>query len=487
MLKTRYIVYTALALLGVSFLGYFYGTVNSVGFVFFGLLGLILGLWRREYLIYLLYLELTLGSFGYLLSFSTDGLNLPLRILLFLIIMSLWFFDMFRLIVSAKIEVLSSKSLFKNKILVIKEMSPKVKQLTLSFIIFILLWILGIVHGYLRGAFPSNIFFDANSYLYLLLILPIVNYINTKEKFNQLIKVIIIGSSLLALETFALFIIFIKVDNLSILELIYKWIRDFRIGEITSLKNGAYRIFIQSQIYLLVGLFLILVLDFYKKISFRKYLFYLIILAGALYISLSRSFWVGFFAGFFILILILFYKKESFKSILRFVIKSVAIIFASILLISLFIPKNSSLIGNRLKIGESALNSRISQLEPLLPAIKNSPLIGYGFGKTLTFKSFDPRVSAVLKTGEYTTYAFEWGYLDIVLKMGVIGLFSFLYFIFTIIYLLFKKMQSGDIYSVWGLTIVFVLLSIHMFTPYLNHPLGIGMLIIGALVGIRRE
>lgn len=485
LLKARHIIYVSLLLLGASFLGYFWSLANSIGFLFFGLLGLVLGLWRREYLLYIIILELTLGSFGYLLSWEADGLHLPLRILLFIVVMGLWFYDVIKLKVKNMPSSVIGGQKSKAKELPHYKLLSSQSRIVLSLVLFLFIWILGIVEGYLRGNLPSNIFFDANSYVYLLLILPALKYINTKEMLNEMLKVVLWGALIFGFFTFGLFIIFIYSPNIYFLEILYKWVRDLRIGEITLLQNGAYRIFLQSQFFFLPILLLFFIVSFYKKKIKALHGFATIILSGALYISLSRSFWVGAFVGFATCVILFFILKNSAKHILKHSAKFFALCLIGILFSIIIAPKDGSILKNRLKIGESALNSRVSQLAPLLSSIKASPLTGYGFGKTLTFKSFDPRVTYVLKNGEYTTYAFEWGYLDMILKFGIIGLLALFYLLWTIIYLLLKKVKKEPL-ALWSLSSLITLLAVHIFTPYLNHPIGIGLLVIITLIANKK-
>ena len=96
MLRTRYIIYAIMVLLALSFLSYFSQAVQIGGFVFFTLICLILGLWKREYALYLVFLELTLGSFGYLLSLPLGGLNLSLRYAFFVIVTGIWLGDIIK-------------------------------------------------------------------------------------------------------------------------------------------------------------------------------------------------------------------------------------------------------------------------------------------------------------------------------------------------------------------------------------------------------
>ncbi|MFH1193420.1 MAG: O-antigen ligase family protein [bacterium] len=471
-IKSRHIIYIAIALLGASFLGYFSQAVQIGSFVFFTLICLILGLWKREFALYLVFLELALGSFGYLLSLHIGGLNLSLRYAFFAIVMGLWVYDQLKAAVipaKAGIQTFFSGSRIKCG------MTEGTYGMTIGLAIFLIIWVFGIIQGYLRGYNPADIFFDANSYIYLLLFLPALKYINTKDKLNDLLKAILIGAAAGALLTFILFIIFTRVESAGFLETLYKWIRDFRIGEITPLKGGAYRIFLQSQIYIIVGLFLAGAGYFFKKINFAKFLFLTALFSGAIYLSLSRSFWIGTLVGLLTIFLSLLYLKTDNKKILSFGITFAASAIVGIMIAGILSPQ-ADILKNRFQIGRAANDTRLSELKVLLPAIKNNFIFGYGFGKTMSFKSFDPRAGEAL----YTTYAFEWGYLDMVLKFGLAGLAAYLYFIWTIILALFKSFKKEPI-NILALSVLAALLAVHIFTPYLNHPLGIGILILAGV------
>jgi len=429
------------------------------GFAAFVLFALILGLWKREFALYLAFLELTMGSFGYLLSFHAWGLNLSLRMALFAVIMGLWAYD---LIVNRKSQISSFKIN---------------RRAVFSLALFLIIWIFGILEGYLRGNNLADIALDSNSYLFLLLFFPAIAYINTKEKLDNLLKIILVGAGATALLTFLLLITFSKLGNQNLLEIIYKWVRDFRIGEITPLKNGSYRIFLQSQIYVVMGLLIVSARHLFKDINFKKFLIFGALSAGAIYLSLSRSLWIGTVAG--IIALFIFSLCIMKRGIIKPLIRVLAVIFIGILIASMLTPKSS--LQNRFIIGEAAADTRISQLKVLAPAIAHSPIFGYGFGKTLTYKSFDPRLGDSKNGNLYTTYAFELGYLDIILKIGIFGLLVLMYFISIIAWRLFKNYKENPQacpYSLWALSGLIALLAIHIFTPYINHPLGIGILIL---------
>ena len=110
--------------------------------------------------------------------------------------------------------------------------------------------------------------------------------------------------------------------------------------------------------------------------------------------------------------------------------------------------------------------------------------MGQGFGATITYQSSDPRVLQASPTGEYTTYAFEWGWLDIWLKLGLFGVLAYLVLIGKIVIsglklVLDNRQQTIDNRTVLGLIIgLGVIVVVSIFSPYMNHPLGIGYLIL---------
>jgi len=67
-----------------------------------------------------------------------------------------------------------------------------------------------------------------------------------------------------------------------------------------------------------------------------------------------------------------------------------------------------------------------------------------------------------------------------ILKFGLCGLAAYLFLLFKIISFSLKKIKNQDYLSVGlGFSLVFLAL-VHIFTPYLNHPLGIGFLLLSS-------
>ncbi|MBU0496325.1 MAG: hypothetical protein KKC68_02210, partial [Candidatus Thermoplasmatota archaeon] len=147
----------------------------------------------------------------------------------------------------------------------------------------------------------------------------------------------------------------------------------------------------------------------------------------------------------------------------------------------------TSLLSERTKdIGaEPAASSRMQLLKPLLTASLEQPIFGKGFGATVTYQSADPRILEQEEGGLYTTHAFEWGYLGFLYKFGIIGLIIYGYLIYSIYKHGLKGFSEKDNERTQNIAILFgisALLVTHFFTPYLDHPLGIGWIMVSSLV-----
>ena len=125
------------------------------------------------------------------------------------------------------------------------------------------------------------------------------------------------------------------------------------------------------------------------------------------------------------------------------------------------------LLKDRLLEKEEALISRWQLWGPLFNETLRHPILGSGWAQKITYQSADPRTA-----GDYTTYSFEWGYLDIALKIGFLGLLIYLVFLVKLLYT--KQRTIFDLGLILGAIAIAIT---SFFSPYLNHPLGIGYLI----------
>lgn len=472
----------------LSFAGFLVPWIGTIIFFVFSGLFLILSLIKIEYGLYILLTELFIGSKGYIFYFNFGGALVSLRLALFLILMAVWF--------SRLLEGRFKLNFIKSK----------------NFVFYLLLFIV-LIWAFVRGILSrnsfDNLFFDANGWLYFALVVVFFDVIGSSTIIKTIFNLLIAAASFLSLKTIFLFYIFSHQIKFLIVP-IYRWTRLNLLGEITQLTPFFSRIFLQSQIYLLVVFLIILVFwlaqNNRRPISKRiKPILYLIFILTAILISFSRSYYLGLLVSLLVFLLILKFQYRSpwQKFLISFCLLILIFVFAFSLLYLLTISPSYpeinlfNLFLRRFGLDtEPAALSRWQQLGPLWQAIKQQPIFGSGFGTTVTYQSQDPTV--VIKLGGWsTTYAFEWGYLDIWLKMGLAGLMVYLLLIARIFYLGWRSLilsirsQVTDFHHllIFGLLLgLIAVLVTNITSPYLNHPLGIGYLIcLSAIFEFLRE
>ena len=450
----------------ISFGAYFYAPIKIVGAIIITLITLFLTYKNLENGLLILFTELIIGSKGHLFELGP----VSIRMIIFAIIM---FFYLIKLLnKEERLKIIKQ----------IKEFKPwRYLAVLAFFVVGSLLVALGYHNSY------ANIFSDFNAWLFFLLFFPII-FVYKDAKlivYERLLSVVVAAFLWLGLET--LIILYIFTHNLTIISDLYLWLRRTGVAEITPTLGSWPRIFIQSQIYSAIALVMLPFLNI-KKMS----TWLLITLAwSACLLSMSRSFWLAIIivlAGGLLLQLIFFVWKKLWSKI--FIISGgfLAAIILILFIVFFPIPKPGSFSAdsfiNRVSLdsGEAAVASRWSLLPVLWHEIIKSPIIGFGYGKTITYKSSDPRVLQTNPDGEYTTYAFEWGYLALWLKLGLLGLLSYLVFIFISVYQgLLKWRQNNILAGILSLGIL-VLVIVNFFTPYLDHPLGIGYLLLSMVL-----
>ena len=475
---------TLLAVIFIEFFslyGFAYSFLNKAFFILIIFATLYLAWKKLIYGVYIVLVELIIASKGYLFYLEFGEKSISIRIGIFIAIMAVWGFKF--LIDSVKDKKIKREFL-KSKLL----------PYYLSLFVFIV-W--GIIGGVARNNL-SNVFFDFNGWLYFLLIFPFYSAIN-KENLNDLLNVLLAGIIGLIIKTFLLLVIFSHNFESTMLGL-YRWIRVTGVGEIADVGGGFYRIFFQSHIYGVLGFFIFLPLLYKKFVQQKKpinnnykFLFLVVSIFSLIIISFSRSFWIGSLAAFFVFFTVaLFVFKEKFNKILIGGITVGAVFLMSIILIVFLIKiplpfgqgdvSFADALKNRISDSSqgAAVSSRWNLIGPLWEEVKNKPFLGSGFGSTVSYKTLDPRALQNNPDGVYTTYAFEWGYLDIWLKIGFFGLIAYLLLIWKIFSMGWSFRRKELFFgSLLGLV---ALITINFFTPYLNHPLGIGYLLVLSVV-----
>ncbi len=468
-----FLLITLLLLEVISLFGFKYPGLGVASFFVIAFLAVALSVYKLEYGLFFVLTELIVGSKGYLFFLSLqEGRLLSLRLVV-------W--SLFMLVFTVRFALQLKKSGRQS------EYWRNIQEFSLlkPFLFLAGTVIIGLITAVIYKNPLLNVFLDFNGWLYFILLIPLIA-LKPSRRFLSL--AFLTGSIWISLKTIILLSMFAH-DAAGVGPLAYSWLRKTLVGEMTS-AGGWNRVFIQSQIFPAIAYFFLAFRlsavkrfkELFQPINLIT-LFVLGLFFATVIISLSRSFWVGFAAAFGVSVLLLLIKKEWRRSL-----KMITILLASaglaLLLIFAVSPKEATTqLDDRLaervsNQGEAAVASRWALLPEIFSEIKHNPIIGQGFGATVTYFSSDPRILAVEPSGRYTTYAFEWGYLDIWLKLGILGLIAY----FWLFYVLGReawrshRLQKDDVYLALMAAWTF-LIAIHMFTPYLNHPLGIGFIV----------
>ncbi len=462
----------------ISWLSYDSASLKQLAFWVVVVGVLIASLYKLEYGVYAIIAELAIGSQGYILSTTIGGFNVSIRLGIFLVVMIAW-----------GIAVAREKRIYFFQ-----------SSLWKWYVALITFLAIGVFIGYVNGNSVSNIFFDWNGYLFFGMVLPLTQAIRNEAQVRKLITVLFAGVTVLAIQTLTILFLFSHGEFFRYyLSDIYKWVRDFRIGEITLQESGFYRVFFQSHIYVVFALLLSLAL--LVKHWAWEYVLVLGVSTTLVFLSYSRSFWVAIIVTLgFVAIYLLWKERIKFSKVLKLYLSIVVLFIAGYVFVLgvINIPLSSdagsgvsagSLLTERTQdpTEDAGGGSRMALLRPLVDKNLEHPLLGSGFGTTVTYATQDQRALENNADGLYTTFAFEWGYLDLWLKLGIAGTAVYI----VILWLLFTNGMrissaltvSTDRYIVMGIMFGVVALGlIHALTPYLNHPLGIGWIVVATVV-----
>ncbi len=439
----------------------------------------------------LIILEVMIGGFGYLLAVSTPSLEMGFSL---------------RMVIMAGFGLGWALNAVKARIWRFWRVAELLIVQIWLFVAVMLL--IGLVNGFIFK--QPYVFQDANAWIFLLYFVPVLDIAHRfKDDLIRYAKSAII-SALIYLPLKALAVLYIFSHGIIFLaDPLYTWIRDTRVGEITPAGGNVYRVFFQSAIYSIFASIFVLAYwmrdavigdsevnsevelgsnNFRNRIFFnlKRYInvWLWIIGISMIVISLSRSFWIGLVAGgLTVLILgVLAHKKMVWRSMIKAIVGS--LIATAVIAGAIYFPfpatkdvSFASMIKDRGTLSDAAGSSRWNLLPAMWQKIGENPILGHGFGSTITYKSQDPRVLQNNPDGIYTTYAFEWGWLAFWVKFGIFGP---LVMLILLISLGWRSWKSN--YSWWLRTGIvgnlIALAAVHVFTPYLDHPLGFAVLLL---------
>lgn len=458
-LKTRFLVYGFFVFQFLSLLGRNWPELG--GIVFWFLIILVAGLTfcRLEYGLLFLLFEFLAGHEGH--CFSGGGVSL--RLALFLVVMAIW--------LGRKI----SNSNFKN-FRFQKIISLPSTPLSFAFLAFLLI----VLFSLARGCWQNNYFLargDFINYAYLFLIFPLSEVIGKnffQKKGQQIIEAGVIGISFLTI-----IILFLFASNLvSVHDQFYWWWRQTIFGKATLAGNNFFRI-VSSAHLLILPLFLVFLSFLIQPQTRKKKFIFLALLSSlVLVINFSRAYFLGIFFG-----LIFLRAGVRFKKSLLFFLLIVLILIFEFGLINFLINQNPNVGYLRARMKsiaapeeELSARTRLNILPSLLTKIKANPFFGEGLGSTVSY------INPLTQKKDLTNHI-DWGYLEIWLENGFLGLALYGFLLFLILVQsrkLFFQVQQ-NLFSqrlLVGLRAGLIALMVATLTgPYLFHTLGILYLI----------
>lgn len=342
---------------------------------------------------------------------------------------------------------------------------------------------LAAVHGFVARYDVRNIYLDANGYVAFLYIWAAFVWMQTSEDRHRLFQAFSAGIAWISTKTLLFVFLFGHLHPKTLVP-INTWIRDTRLGELTLQFDHVYRVFLQSQWFLVVAMLLLLAYIVHERSHDSTARIALIPIFAGLMIGLSRSFWVGATTG-GVVLLGLFVRSRQMWAWLKRIPDFVTLKIASLCLLYVLIAvpiygvsgaSFGSLFKDRAtQTSDVAIDSRKQLLGPLQEAIARAPIQGHGLGATVTYKTKDPKFIEAHKTDIVSTYAFEWGWHDMLVKFGIVG---------TAIVALLLVQCAIELMHAWkedparrwlsaGLLASLVALVVtHTFSPYINHPIG---------------
>ncbi|OGL61767.1 hypothetical protein A3C09_01925 [Candidatus Uhrbacteria bacterium RIFCSPHIGHO2_02_FULL_47_44] len=467
----RYALLGFVGIFVLSMVGYF----SHTSLFILGLLGLataFVTFRRLEYGLAIAFLELLSNAHGFILYDSIGGMRISARMVIFIGVFFGW-----------------------GIALLLRRASLRLRDTRYApFVLLALAILIGGIIGLTRRSL-TEVFQDGNAYLYLLYLIPILNV--SWDSLKQRVALQMLAAATIFTTAISLFILYAFTHlSQSFLRVIYVYLRDIRFAEMTHIGMGMYRIFEQTQVFAIV--FGLILLERQFRIQNKQDRWLSIGLLSCVFISIfigmSRSFLFGLLPALLILVAWLFIGlKVSLRNWLHgigLMIASMAIAAGLIYATVIFpFPHTraageylTGVFGERASGTDVAVSSRWNLLYPMLDLIKSDPILGNGFGQTVTFITDDPRIRAILPDGSWTTTSMEWGWLELWLKMGILAPLGFLAIFAYVTYASSRMFRSDKAWiGVWILSFMTFLYFTHFFSPYLNHPIGIGLVLLAVI------
>ena len=309
------------------------------------------------------------------------------------------------------------------------------KNLRFSMLIAGFFILISIVNGFLNQHAGILVAQDAILYLFFLLLFPALEMLKYPDAtLLKIAQAYILGSAFFSLITF-----FIYSSGIGFLpDNYYHWFRNIAAGKITDLGANFFRIVLPEHLFLVPAI-LIIAAYLMKDWKDKKLWFYILCSSFVLMLNFSRIYFVGLALGFIILAF-----KQNLKrwfGVSAIIAASIFVMFTSTHLIaSRGQSTGLELLG--LRIGGVAAPAdelsgaiRLALLPDIWRTIKLHPWLGSGLGTTVSF------VHPTTQLLETRTQ-FDWGYLEMLAELGILGTLAYIIFLLIILYSLARRAYS---------------------------------------------
>ena len=235
--KTFWITLIGLALtFGLATLVYFSSSnvYSLIWLVIFAVVVFCISVWRLEVGVLIVFAELFANSHGHLLFYVSDQLpTISLRMVLFTGVMLAWPVYLFA----------------RRKMVKLKD------RRLVTFYPLMIAILIGFLIGFLNND-PVTAFQDGNAYLYILYILPILSLDWNSSRKRDLLQVLTASAVWTGLLTLGILYTFSHFPEWT-LQSTYAFLRDTRTAEITRISDSIFRVFLQSQFFLIILVFFV--------------------------------------------------------------------------------------------------------------------------------------------------------------------------------------------------------------------------------------
>lgn len=327
--------------------------------------------------------------------------------------------------------------------------------------------IFGLVHGHGVQA----VYQDALPFAYLVFIPTLISWWRDARLRQLALRILVaalIGHTLFSLLTLGLF----SSHIVRIQDPWYKWIRDVLMGKVTDMTNGFFRVVLPDHLLVVPALVGVSVATVTKKIKTSAGLLATISLLIILAINFSRTYYIALVCA-----LIAVWATTHIKRSLLVTI-SMYVLAAGLFLVLNLAASHGQSTGLELvsaRFGgivrphtEESAYTRKALLTPITEKIIAHPVLGNGFGETVTIQTNDQ--------APLTTRQFDWGWLELLTETGLVGVIIIGVIYSTLARQYIRERNTHVPFARIGLGVVLFLTISTIFMPAMFHVYGILLL-----------